>query len=70
VRRQRDSGDDRIVHLSVTVAGKRAVHRARSLKSSVLLETLERLPPPELRQLNHHLENLLRRIRSSEAASE
>jgi len=64
VRRQRDIADARIARLSVTLAGERVLTNARFSERSVLLETLERLPSEALRELNHDLENLLRRIPS------
>jgi DNA-binding MarR family transcriptional regulator len=70
VRRQRDSADARIAHLSVTIAGERVLTNARFCERSVLLETLERLPSEALSQLNHALENLLRRIPSGISGSE
>jgi len=64
VRRQRDTVDARVVHLSVTAAGAREIGRPRFSKRSVLLESLERLPSSKFEQLDRDLENLLRRMRA------
>jgi MarR family transcriptional regulator, organic hydroperoxide resistance regulator len=64
VRRQRDSSDARIAHLTVTLGGERVLRNARFPDRSVLLETLERLPSHALRRLDDDLENVLRHIPS------
>jgi MarR family transcriptional regulator, organic hydroperoxide resistance regulator len=62
VRRERDSGDARVIHLRLTAVGVRVVADLQGQGRAVLLETLEQLSPQALSRLDRDLEKLLSRM--------
>ena len=60
LERRRSAGDQRVVHLYLTLAGKRVVKRAPGPAEGVLPDALKRLPPTALKALKKQLARLTR----------
>jgi DNA-binding MarR family transcriptional regulator len=70
IRRERDSADQRIVHLRATGHGKQLLLRTPGPHAGLLVDALRRLDPTELDQLSESLQwvvNLMRRTAETAA---
>jgi DNA-binding MarR family transcriptional regulator len=68
LQRERSSEDQRVVHLSLTKAGRQTVARAPRPLRGVLPDALHSLAPAELGELQKHLEKLASRMKVRDRA--
>lgn len=63
IRRERDTADQRIVHLHVTTDGRKLLVRTPGPHAGLLVDALRNLRPAQLEQLAQSLESVVRQMR-------